>query len=183
MAKDKQLEGEWPLYSNETHPDAGIPGRDHSAEIERKRAIGRRRRQRGADKSVWYKAPDAPRALPLEREPEDFAIRIEQGVVDVAKGWDYTLGPRRISIWTAKMDPEPHRITWIEGITVIALEPKPKGRMPHDARTDAYIIDKPPARGEIKDALLFYNGSRDAARISVFWEDIKAKPAITKPAS
>src|ERR1035437_7971310 len=176
MARDKQLEGEWPLYTDESLPDAGVATRDHSEDVEKKRAIGRRRQPKGASKSVWNRSSDAPRALPLERERKTFAIRIEQGVVDVIKGLDYTLGNRRIDVWTARMDPEPRRLDWAEDITVITLGKKPKGKIPHDARTDAYIVDKPPAQGEIKDAILFNNGLREVARVSVFWEDIKAKP-------
>ncbi|MGA2911022.1 MAG: hypothetical protein ABSE17_00075 [Candidatus Levyibacteriota bacterium] len=192
MGKDKQVEGEWPLYPNpeetegiNTHPDAGTPGRDHSREVEQsRRAFGRRRQTKGAHKPIWSKGPDAPRALPLERERKTFAIRIEQGVVVVVKGLDYTLGPRRIDIWTPIMDPEQRRLDWIEDVTVIVLGAKPKGKkIPHDARTDAYIVDKPPARGEIKDAILFNNGLRDAARVSVFWEDIQAKPAKARSTS
>jgi hypothetical protein len=158
MGKDKQVEGEWPLYPEGAHPDVGIPGRDQGVKRRRKLAI----------------TEDSSRALPYRRELKKFRVRLERGIVINDSGFDYTIGHRTVDVWTAKMDPEPHRITSIRDITVIALEQEPRSKKASGARTDAYITDTPPAKGQLVRPRLFSNGLSDVARVSVFWSDIKA---------
>jgi hypothetical protein len=162
-----------PLYKDGRDPHGGV-GALHKG-IAKQVAVGRRTSSRSARpvKSVWKGTPDAPRALPLRRERVSYTVSIEGGAIVDEMGLDYTLGKRVVDVWTARNDPHPHRIDSIGNITVIALEVEPRGKKA-GARTDAYIVDKPPAKGELVRPMLFPNGFKNVARVSVPWEQIRA---------
>jgi len=127
--------------------------------------------------SVWKGSPDAPRVLPVRRERKQFHLEIEGREVKKVLGRDYTIKGRTLDVWTSLGDPEPHRIDFIpSGVTVIALDPEPpRGkRIPADARTNAYLVDKVPGKDEVRAAYLFNVGGRDKALISVPWQQIQA---------
>jgi hypothetical protein len=162
------------LYNDGRDPHEGIDAL-HRSVVSKQVALGRRTSSRSARpaKSVWKGSPDAPRALPVRRERVSYKVRLERGEVVDETGLDYTLGKRVVDVWTARNDPHPHRINSIGNVTVIALDVEPRNKKV-GARTDAYIVDKPPAKGELVRPILFPNRFRDVARVSVQWGQIKA---------
>lgn len=207
MARNKQVEGEWPLYPADTsktegvntHPDAGIPGRDHSqeatgitAESPRIAPIAGRVRRRGLSSSeptspAWKRLAAQREVTPKRREKGWVKRKIERrrlGIVETIEVRPYTITEKhpRVDVYNPLNDPEFRRLDSINDCVFMAIKSGKTAKRP-GGWTDAFVMNRVGSEDEVLIPRRFNTSYGTTELVSVQWRQIRETSSRAKPTS